>query len=70
MGSPLGSPRGLMVPDSSWKHVGSICVPLPGSLVYHSDDIQGSKYVVLVAKEDVCTVRCLDTGYADFSCAW
>lgn len=63
----MGSPLGVSVhTDSKWKYLGRILVPLPGSLIDHSNPIATSKHVELVVSEDAYIVRCKDTGYVSF----
>ena len=65
----MDSPRGVSVPhlDSSWKYLGTILVPLPGSLVDHSDILAGSEHFDIDFSEDAYIIRGKDTGYGDIS---
>lgn len=50
--------------NSTWKHVGSILVPLPGSVIDHSNGFQTSAPVDIVSTEEAYVVRHTNTGYA------
>lgn len=65
----MGSPQRESIPvlDLTWKYLGTILVPLPGSLVDHSDILGGSEDFEIVSSEDMYIIRGKDTGYGDIS---